>query len=76
MPQHPEVYYRRVKKMIQGMEHPHCKEGVRAGAVQHGEEKAPGRRESGPSVSKGAYKKGTDSLARSVLSGQREIVLN
>ena len=47
MPQHPEVYYRRVKKMIQGMEHPHCKEGVRAGAVQHGEEKAAGRPENG-----------------------------
>ena len=42
----------------------------RAGAVQHGEGKAPGRPESSLPPSRGAVrKKGTDSLAGSVVTG-------
>jgi len=61
------VQWRTIKK-IQGMEHLF---------VQPGEDKAPGRPESGLSVSKGAVrKKGTDSLVGSVVTGQGEMVSN
>ena len=48
----------------------------RAGAVQPGEEKAPRRPDSGLSVCKGeaVRKKGTDTVAGSVVTGQGEMV--
>ena len=52
-----EFIQRRATKMTQGMEHLSYKDRLRAGAVQHGEEKAPGRPESGLSVSTGAVRK-------------------
>ena len=61
--------------MMRGMEQGQAE---RAGAVQHGEEKAPGRPQSDLPVSKGGAKrkKETDSLARSVVMGQGEMVSN
>jgi len=48
----------------------------RAGAVQPGEEKAPRRSDSGLSICKGeaVRKKGTDTVAGSVVTGQGEMV--
>ena len=46
-----EHIQRRATKMIPGMEHLPSGDRLRAGAVQHGEGKAPGRPESDLSVS-------------------------
>jgi len=50
------------------------RQAERAGAVQPGEENAPGRPES--SLSEAIRKKGTDFLADSVVKGQGEMVSN
>ena len=69
-----EHVQRRTRKMIQGMECVPYEDRLRAGAVHPGEEKAPGRPKNSLSVSKGAVgKKGTDSLAGSVVIGQGEM---
>ena len=66
---------RRATKMTQRMEHIPCEDRLKAGAVQPGEEKAPGRPRSGLLASKGAVRrKGTDSSAGCVGIGQREMV--
>ena len=50
---------------------------MRAGAVQPGEQKAPGTVSSCLSISKGVVReKGTDSVAGSVVTGQGETVSN
>ena len=73
-----ECIQRRATKTIQGMEHVSYKDRLRGGAVHPGEEKAPGRPESSLSVSKrrAVRRKGTDTLAGSVVTGQGEIFSN
>ena len=62
-----EHIQRRATTMIPEMEHLSYEDRLRAGAVQHGKEKAAGRAESGLSVSKGAVRrKGADSIVGSV----------
>ena len=69
-----EHIQRRATNMIQGMGHLLNEDRLKElGAVQPGEEKAPGRPESGLSVTAEDYKKGTDSSAGSVMIGQGEI---
>jgi len=46
-----------IQRKTQWVEHLSCKDRLRAGAAQPGEEKAVGRPESGLSVSKGAVRK-------------------
>lgn len=56
---------------------PPCEDRLRAGVVQLGEKKAPGKPESGLSVSKRAVrKKGGAPLVESVVIGQGEAVSN
>ena len=53
-----ECMQRRATKVIQGMEHLSYEDRLRAGAVQHGEEKAAREPESGLSVSTGELQEG------------------
>ena len=63
-----EHIQRKATRAIQGMEHLSSEDRLKNGAVQPGEEKAPGIPESSLSVSKGAVRnKGTDSLVWGLL---------
>jgi len=54
----------------------YIQQAVRAGAVQPGVENAPRRAESSLSLREAVRKKGTDSLAGSVVLGKGEMVSN
>ena len=72
-----ECVQRRASKMIHEMDHLSYEHRLRAGDVQPGKEKALRRPESSLQYQKGTIrKKGTDSSAESVMTGQGEVVSN